>query len=197
MRAASKVVNAFGDTVNAFVGRGKELKQYSGQIAGASATADVRKLLADVREARGLGEDYARLITEQSKLDETMQDLLVQVKKLVIPLLTAGVSTVGKVAEKVNENSSSILSQIPVFLGFLSGIPGLGLIFAGLAPKIEEYLENEKNKLKRDQINALLQLDDLIAQAGFIDTNTPDKVDPALGARANKLGVPILWNPAP
>lgn len=76
LRTASSFVGAFTRTVDAFVARGRELSRFDANLATATATADVRKTLADIREANRTGREVGRLIDAQSRLEVAIQDAL-------------------------------------------------------------------------------------------------------------------------
>ncbi|MDE2097167.1 MAG: hypothetical protein KGL39_07965 [Patescibacteria group bacterium] len=67
----------------AFIARGKELQRFSPDIAGASAGADVRSMLADMREAQELGPAIARMIDAQSQAENDLREILLPIKKVV------------------------------------------------------------------------------------------------------------------
>jgi hypothetical protein len=62
VQMATTAVTSFSNTVNAFAQRGRELAGFNGQLAGASASADVTRYRADLRESQALGPQLARLI---------------------------------------------------------------------------------------------------------------------------------------
>jgi hypothetical protein len=80
-------VQAFSDTVDAFVQRGRELSGYNGQLAATVAVTDVQKQLADMREADRLGPQMATLIEKQTQLDLTFRELLAPVKDFLLNVL--------------------------------------------------------------------------------------------------------------
>jgi hypothetical protein len=83
-------IRSFADVAEAFVTRGRELAQYSGPLSQAGAMADVRSIMADIREANELGPDIARLTDEQSKLWTDLRADFEPVKKIIIEYLVAG-----------------------------------------------------------------------------------------------------------
>ena len=89
VRLAGAAVATFQETVTAFVARGRELAAYDARLAGANATADVRGLQRDIREAERTGEALARLTDAQSRLDANFSEAILPVKMLLIDLLTA------------------------------------------------------------------------------------------------------------
>ena len=87
-------MKSFAEVVQAFVDRGKELQNYNGELAQAGAMADVRSLMGDIREARELGPELARLTDEQSKLWDELRRDFEPVKRCILEWLVAGVQEV-------------------------------------------------------------------------------------------------------
>jgi len=84
LKATVAPLRALNAMTSAFVSRGKELSNLSGTLAGANAQADVRSLLADVREAEVMGESLARLTDAQSRADSELRELLLPIKDVVV-----------------------------------------------------------------------------------------------------------------
>ncbi len=82
--SASKVVRSFNTVVDAFIDRGREIKQYSGATAQSYALTDVKSLMADIREAQRLGPGTARLNDAQTELTIMLRDLLLPIKEILI-----------------------------------------------------------------------------------------------------------------
>jgi len=107
LAVATKSINLFSETADAFVARGKELSKFSGDVAGAIARADVRSTLADVREANRIGEPVARLTENQSRIDESVRDLL-------LPIISG-------IAAAVLDVTKTILGPILDLVGTVGG----------------------------------------------------------------------------
>lgn len=71
----------------AFLKQADKIGPYSGAITSATARADVREIMADVREAQSMGEGYGRLIDAQSRLDNTVREMLLPIKKFIVEVL--------------------------------------------------------------------------------------------------------------
>lgn len=98
---AKTAVHKFIATVNHFIQRGAELEKYSGAIAGARAQAGVRSFRADVREAKEMGEGIAGLTDAQSRLDETVRELLEPIKRFVVENLADLLGTIADIAQEL------------------------------------------------------------------------------------------------
>jgi hypothetical protein len=89
----AKTANAFQEALNqvtqATIKRGKELSAYDSRPAVANATADVRRIRADMREAQTLGGEYARVTSLQSDVEDFQREVLLFLKSQLLPLLIA------------------------------------------------------------------------------------------------------------
>lgn len=81
--AAREFVAQLTMLTRAIVEKGRMLSVYSGPLAEATARADVRSMLADIREAQGPGREYARVIDQQSKLENTFRNALNPAKEAI------------------------------------------------------------------------------------------------------------------
>lgn len=66
----------------------KDLRQYSGQLAGSYAEAENADISRDMRKARALDNPLAELQKEQTELKDTMAEIGVPIQYLVIKILT-------------------------------------------------------------------------------------------------------------
>ncbi len=112
MATVAKVGSAAGDALDALAKRGRELAQYNGPIAAASANADIRSLMAQVREGGELGAKYAELIDRQSKMEDAISEELVPIREtlltLVNRLLELGVPFLANCLEALNNLIESV-----------------------------------------------------------------------------------------
>lgn len=113
---AKAAVHKFTETVHYFIDRGKELEKFSGPIAGARARADVRSTLADIREAKQLGEGIAGLTDAQSRLEETVRQLLEPIKRFVVENLADLLSTIADIAQDLGP---FLKVNLEILVGFL------------------------------------------------------------------------------
>lgn len=153
LKTAAEFAGAFGKAVNAFTDRGRELSAYDARLAKAAAEADMRSLQADLREAQQNGEAMARLIEQQSELENTVRDLLLPIKQFVVEFLIDFVQFVksclrtmlelmqhlpmiGKHAKKALERLDAQQDRQPVDIigSWLDAADGLGPIGGQQAP---------------------------------------------------------------
>lgn len=96
IRAVTTSANAFRETVDTVVARGRELSRYDASLAAANANADVRRILADIQEADRTGEATARVTDNQSKADTNLRELILPFKDLFTSVLSV-LTEIGKV----------------------------------------------------------------------------------------------------
>jgi hypothetical protein len=87
-RAATAGITEFGSVVEAVTARGKELSQWNGVIAAASAQADIRGMFADLREANELQEPMANLLDSESRFSTEFREVMLPIKTLAVRLLS-------------------------------------------------------------------------------------------------------------
>jgi hypothetical protein len=168
IQAVAQAVTAFKTTIDAFVARGKELSGYSGSLSAASATAEVRKLVSDVREANKLGDQYAKLIDAQSKNEAILSELFTYIKGPIIEVVTRGLETANR-----------------TLVGILEGINKLT---GGLVPGLKDLIADLKKILAGDPA---ADLDKLIAD--FLKPNIGMPIPPPVGMPpiGGGIGIPL------
>ncbi len=130
LKVLSVGIEATKATIDALVNRGRELAGFNAQLAGASATADVRKLQADMGEAQRIGPQLAKLIDTQSKTEATFQRLLEPIK--------------GFLAEQL---AGFMERSLKVTVGILEGIDKLT---AGVVPGLSDLVKDVKKIMAGD-----------------------------------------------
>lgn len=144
------LVSASKALVNAFLDRAKELKQYSPTIAAAEAVSQVRKMMADIREANVLGNDYARLIQSQTDIELQIRDLLIPMKQFLLENLASILEGLTRVlsspeADKIGKGASFLGNAI------MTGWNALTFDFEGVKmrmKKMDANLDAIKNNTK-------------------------------------------------
>jgi hypothetical protein len=101
-------VKAFTDTVDAFVARGRELASMNGQLAFATASADVTRFRSDKREADTLGPQLAKLIENQAKANEIFQVIMLPIKDFILGKLNMSIELGLQGVLAVVENAAAI-----------------------------------------------------------------------------------------
>lgn len=156
------------EVMNALAARGREIAPYSAQLSGAVATADIRKLQADIGEAQRIGPALGRLIDAQSRAEATLQRLLEPLKSFVADRLAQWLE-----------------SQLKVSIGILEGIEKLTP--RGFDGELKDMIKDMKAILAGDTANL-----DKIADAWLMGPIgvAPVPVNPGFGGGAP--GIPVL-----
>lgn len=102
---AGQVVASFHTVVEAFLARGKELSGYNPDLAISYAQADVKMLMADIREANQLGPGIARMNDTWTKFSLELREMLLPIKKFLVEnladFLEWGKERIDKLVERV------------------------------------------------------------------------------------------------
>lgn len=109
-------LTTFKSVLDSFTARGRELSRYNPVIAMAAATADVRKIFADMREANQNAAKYADLIIKSQQLDESFQRALQPLKEAVMRLLIK----VMPILEGIAIGLGQFFEELPVKLQYMS-----------------------------------------------------------------------------
>lgn len=105
MRTAAAITGAFNQVMDAAVKRGRELERFSPGIGAAAGRADMRRELADLREADAMGEDYASLIDSQSRIEDAQRAAFEPIKEALVSVLA-------DIAELVADSRDDILPAV-------------------------------------------------------------------------------------
>lgn len=154
---AIKAQNEFHDAIiklpekltAAFMQQAQKIGMYSGDITGANAKADVRQIMADYREAQDMGEGYGRMIDAQSRLDNTVREMLAPIKRFIVEVLATRLELMADVANVVKNLPELIGFSVDKLIeGFEAAWPG------GTTPEqvIEKFKDGIKEILNRDQM---------------------------------------------
>lgn len=147
----TQFLKTFEQVTDAFAQRGKELKGYSGPIAQAEAEGRVMKVMADLREAQNLGNDYAQVIREQAVMQTEMQRALEPIKheimRNLIPLMKAmnvQIKAVGKGLEIFfagKEKADKAMSDM-----LMKSFPGLSGVMKQVGKAVDKFLNDGKEE---------------------------------------------------
>lgn len=97
--AAMKFISALRDLTNAIVERGRYLSKYDPNLATATATADVRRIQSEIREAQTVGRAYSRVIDQQSILENKLRDAFAPLKEAIADRLAAILEILNKLID--------------------------------------------------------------------------------------------------
>lgn len=156
---------AFAETANAFAARGRELSGYNGSLASATATADVRSLRADIREANAIGPDVARLIDAQSRADTAFRSLIEPAKQAIAKFLAGGFEKIADrlealvlVMERAEEARKAVGNWVRQNEGKIDLALGtLGSPLLTLAKRGVQWMASQENKPTQLDPNALIR----------------------------------------
>jgi hypothetical protein len=133
-----KALAAFNDQFAAFVESLKRtaerLAPFSGELAVATAQADVAQTLGDLRRAQQLGSGLARFTEAESRLSQTAQDILATILERLVPIATdvleqlQGLLEFSKIAAAgiegaIDGATTTNRGFLQGFLGGLTGVP--------------------------------------------------------------------------
>jgi hypothetical protein len=119
LQSVSSAVESFGAVVNAFVERGRQLAQYSPELAVSQAKSEMTSLFADMREAEELGPGLSRITDAQTELMEILRETLLPIKKFIVSLLAPAMEFIVEQAKNgyiVINDIASIAKAIPEIL---------------------------------------------------------------------------------
>lgn len=192
LRTMTKAVTVAKQTLDAFADRGKELAELNSTIAGASARQEVALLRADMREANRLQKEYADLIDAQTRIDVATQDAIVELKKVILPVLVRvaeGVATIVETATAVMEGVAKVREEIRQQLA--EGM--LAAIRTAFPGRVGELLEKAlKDYLKRGkEADAEIGIDQ-IRRAAEMDFGIPAGRNEGDVQAAQAMGAPLL-----
>ena len=149
-------LKAFDQVTEAFKRRGEELRRFDGGIAAASAESKTNLLLADIREAQNLGNEYAAIIREKTELQVEFQRALEPIKAAVmqqlIPLLRSAVGILSLYNEGTEKIGSEVKRVSDRAIPLLSNLSGIGVIIDLIRAA------TGKQKDDRQQTDALAQI---------------------------------------
>ncbi|HZU37925.1 MAG TPA: hypothetical protein VFA18_18530 [Gemmataceae bacterium] len=196
LQLGTESVRTFTGVVDAFVHRGTELAQYSGELSAAGARADVRSIQADIRESQELGPDLARLTDEQSRFYTELRELLLPIKKFLVEELA---DIMHWVVDELRSWEPTIIAIIVTLeTGFQAMVAALhfdfdkvGKLWEGLPKKIADAIA-DTNRNKEPEEVGLNQLMQLVNQR-FQSPNAPHMhADPRFTALDQMIHQPVL-----
>lgn len=95
-----RIVKQFNRALEGTAGR---LAGYSPAISVAMAQREVAEISGDVRRARFLGNDLARLTNANTRLEQASQDVMAQLAKPLIGPLTVSLEKIANILERTND----------------------------------------------------------------------------------------------
>ena len=158
-------LKAFDQVTEAFKRRGEELRRFDSSIAGASANAQVTKLLGDMNEAQKLGNEYAAIIREKAELQAEFQQALIPIKSAImqqmIPILrtaTDQLKLYNELAEKLGRDVKKI-TEAAVALARLSPAFSAILEISKIIKEIRQMGDKQDMEKSQAMMKKLFDLD--------------------------------------
>lgn len=146
----------------------QRLAGYSGELAVASAEAEIRQVFGDIRRAQQLGSGLARFTEAQSQLSQTAQDIEAALLEQFLPLATETLVLLNAILvalQKTPEAAQSALDRLlsklptPLLSAIVAGTSVLtkdaAIALAPLLAMIRKIEENTR-KLEEEQGEQLL-----------------------------------------
>jgi hypothetical protein len=193
LEAATAPIRIFAEVSEAFVQRGRQIQQYSGELSGAFAISDVRSMMADIREAQDTGPDLARLVDAQSRVSDEFKRILEPLKEFIIGHLADMMEVAADALKEVGPTLAVMQAAL------LKAFDGIGKILADVAhlnfddaakhaaalpDAIKKAMEEAAKKANADRDFSDFidkQLDDLRDQLGDLPKPNPVPAVPAGG----------------
>jgi len=189
IRLATTALTTFNKVLGAFATRGKELSGYAGGVSQATAMAEVRGQLHDIKEAQSLDSDYKSIIQSQSRIQTNIQDALTPIKLLIMRLLepmAANLEMATKLLALAGDGAMILSKQQDEadrkIFEAVKSIPAIAKLFEKIYEIAKQFDGAEGEALP---LNELLLLANRIQLP-----NQP--VDPAANAAATAIGFPLL-----
>src|SRR6185312_14804297 len=112
LKLAVAPLRAFNQVADAFVRRGREIAAFSGPLSSATANADIRRLTADQREARALGESLARITDAESRREVATREMMLPIRQALAKITSAIDERVTGIAERL----AAVVNKIAEFV---------------------------------------------------------------------------------
>ena len=202
MGLAAGALISFKDVVEAFVQRGRELEAYSPALAMANAQADIKSMMADIREANELGPRLANLTTGWTDLQIELRSIMLPIKEFILGVLKDMVDylkTHTGVIVELMQAGVGLFQAAVAALEKMSGkdMPELHKAMSHLKERTDQMVKElqEANKKKEPEtIDFFLQqMKALEAAANAVVPIGPESNPffmPAAGPLFNPLGAP-------
>lgn len=144
--AAALTVYGFKKLTDVAEDFAKRLSPYSAPLALASAEAEVRQVLGDLRRAQLLGTDLSRFTRAGSELSQGTQDIIATLLKPVIPLLSTTLEAINAFLSvvPVGALALSIQTSTEILTGILEGVRDGLKGFEALLIKVDVISESLK-----------------------------------------------------
>jgi hypothetical protein len=156
-------VGLFQKGVAHFVARAEVLSQYSGAISAAQASADVRRITTDIREASAVGTDTGRLIDAQSRFQTSFDNAILPIKEFLVERLA---TIMEKLADWMDYLSPRIEGGFVVLKAIMEAIiqfanfdwKGGAAILRGIVGKLEDIAARKPGAEENMPLEQMLRM---------------------------------------
>ncbi len=162
VRAVVAPFKAVAAVSAAFAERARQLQSFNGALAASQAAADNRSYMGDLRESNRLGGTMAKFVEAQSKAEDTMRELLLPIKDILLKSLTGlmiGMEKGLELAKEIRDGAANNSSLIIQSIGTIFGGPAGGGIGAAI-DKIAKKLLSTPSEPAKDPMNEWLNAAD-------------------------------------
>jgi hypothetical protein len=122
LQSLTGVVESMGSVASAFIERGKELAQFSPDLAVSRANAELSSLFADMKEAEELGPGLARMTDAQTEMLGFLRDTFLPIKKWIIGSLAPAMEYVTATLQNIVIIGEDIYKALQPILDALGAI---------------------------------------------------------------------------
>lgn len=145
LEIAKSVATAIRTT---FVDAQRNAMAYSGEAAQAGAMADVRSTLQDLKEGQAMGESIAKFTSAQSDLENTVRELLLPIKKVVVEMIADGMRLIADTLQGVIDATVASIVVLDTIVILVNDLFGTGKIadIPDLLKKINERINDAIKK---------------------------------------------------
>lgn len=187
--AITVATGAVHGLIDGVKGYADKLSPFSAQLSVAQAQAEMRSTLGDLRRGQQMGPDLAKFVEQQSKLDQSWEDVKMAFMKKVVPVLTkileflttllgahqAAQDNLNKIAETQTQEWRDRWDKLADSINWIGAITG------SIAPKIP-LIEKNTRKDAENMDSFLAVLANL--RAPLVPVTQPGNIDPALNMPA-------------
>lgn len=163
---AAAALTSFQGVMDSFIDRGKQLAQFSPELASAGAEAEVRSLKQDIDEANRLGPALAQLTEAQSKAEAGLREILLPIKQWLVERLAGVMEVIADAVGAVKGNLAAVVELFKIVIDFFNNVFGSGQL-----SDIPALLDSIGARLKQAYKEATREL----------EAEKEDKLDPLLG----------------
>jgi hypothetical protein len=170
----------FEKVSDALIARGRQIAPFSGQLTQAAAKADIRSLMADIRESQTIGPGLARLTEGRSRFETMLRDSFLSLKESQAELMGAQYEKLIQLIE-TGKFTAAELGSLKPDLSNLADLPNIKAALDKMPDRIADA-QDRKKKENDLPLDRFMKLGDPRNPHGV--PNYPDIREQALGVPA-------------